>query len=375
LKIIDKSRTNTTLYQLLHRKTILLIIDSLVRGGAETILIGTLKDLNARYNVILVTLSNKCQFTEAEILCENYYTLNARTKIGYFKKIWLLKNIIKKHKPDLIHTHLYYSTIIGRLAKPLKIPLLFSVHNQFSKNTGRVEQFIEKITLRKNHVLLAVSQATEDDYNSLIAKTIKSFVLHNYISDSFFSVKRENKLPSEKLKLVAIGNIKKAKNYPYVVSAFQKMKGLPVSLDIFGAYLDHALFRKLDDIVQSEDLPIRFMGPTRKNDNPLSNYDAYVSCSSNEGFGLTVIEAMASGLPALISDINVYREITDNQALFFNLNEEETFIKMIEQILKGHYNLLELSVKGKLIAEKYRLKNYIPQLFNIYDQMMIPSAD
>ena len=57
----------------MDKKNILLIIDDLGIGGAETLLVGILPDLNTIYNVILVTLTKKNDFGNQAFICKKKY--------------------------------------------------------------------------------------------------------------------------------------------------------------------------------------------------------------------------------------------------------------------------------------------------------------
>jgi glycosyltransferase involved in cell wall biosynthesis len=61
----------------------------------------------------------------------------------------------------------------------------------------------------------------------------------------------------------------------------------------------------------------------------LASAFALVSASRNEGFGLPVLEAMASGTPVAVSDIEVFREIAGDAAVFFNPDSPESFANAI----------------------------------------------
>jgi hypothetical protein len=63
------------------------VIDSLGRGGAETLLIGILPDLSISYEIILVTLTDLCDFKEEEIISSKRYSLNVTNKFSLFFSI------------------------------------------------------------------------------------------------------------------------------------------------------------------------------------------------------------------------------------------------------------------------------------------------
>jgi glycosyltransferase involved in cell wall biosynthesis len=64
----------------------------------------------------------------------------------------------------------------------------------------------------------------------------------------------------------------------------------------------------------------------------LSEATALVSASRNEGFGLPLIEAMASGTPIAVSDIPIFREIGGDAAVFFDPDSPESFAAAIHSL-------------------------------------------
>lgn len=356
------------------KKVLLLIIDNLAKGGAEVLLAGTLPELNKKYSVILVTLTHECDFDNEEIRCEKNYTLGFNNKLSFFYCVWKLKKIIKQHQPSLIHSHLFYSSLIARRACPSDIPLVYSLHNEMSKNVfnnSKTLTCLEKKTIKKNHAVIAVSKEVLRDYENAIGKNNSSFVLHNYISDIFFQkgiVKRYLK-PIKKINLIAIGNIKDQKNYIYLIKAFTLLKNYNITLDIYGYGKDEVI-KAFQNEIDQNNLSIFFKGSANNLHKILPHYDLYVSSSKHEGFGIAPVEAMACGLPLLLSDLLVYHEITFNNALFFDVQNPTSFMTLIKEIFEDKYNLNELSQKGIDIAGKYTKKIYLKKLFTIYDEIL-----
>jgi glycosyltransferase involved in cell wall biosynthesis len=358
----------------MEKKTLLIMIDSLERGGAEVLLVGILKELNLRFNVILVTLSEHCDFKNEEIICDKKYSLGFSNKLSLLRCILKLKKLIKQHQPSLIHSHLIYSSLAARLACPGKIPLLYSVHGELSKsdfNNSRLLTIIEKMTIRKNHFFMAVSNVALNDYLKTIKKTKKTFALKNYIADLFFEKNLKGKTFNQlqPLKIIAVGNLKRAKNYNYLLQSFLLLKEFDVSLDIFGN-TDHSLYTELQSLIDRNQLSVIFKGPADNMHELYSNYDAFVMSSTNEGFGIAAVEAMACGLPVMLSDIPVFREATFNNALFFNLNDPLALANLIKQTIQGKFNLKEISEKGIEIAKQYTKQKYLKRLFTIYDEVL-----
>ncbi len=364
----------------MEKKTILCIIDNLEKGGAEIMLVGILQDLNKKFNVIMVTLSDKCEFRDDEIIYDHKYSLGFKNKFSLASCIIKLRKIIKNHNPHLIHSHLIYSSLIARMACPASIPLIYSIHGEVSKsdfNDSKILTFLEKVTIRKNHSLMAVSQVVLNDYEQIISKNkLKSFVLHNFIADKYIE---QQILPKsfesiKSLNLVAIGNIKEVKNYEYLLNVFAQLKDYPIKLDIYGNTGQYLYSKGLQAEIDRLTLNVYFKGSIDNVHEKLKEYDLYIMSSKHEGFGIAVIEAMACGLPLLLSNIPVMKEITLGNALFFNLNNPETLADLLKEILAGKHNLSELSEKGLMITKKYSKKEYLKSLFGIYDQLIFQTA-
>jgi glycosyltransferase involved in cell wall biosynthesis len=64
----------------------------------------------------------------------------------------------------------------------------------------------------------------------------------------------------------------------------------------------------------------------------LSSATALVSASLNEGFGLPLIEAMAGGTPVVVSDIDIFREIGGDAAVYFDPRSPESFAAAVHEL-------------------------------------------
>lgn len=351
------------------KPTILIITNTISRGGAEIMLLGILKELNTRYSIILVTLLGiyKDEIDESELEGYTYYDLKLNSLLKFFTGIFRLRKIIKKHKVNLVHAHLYQSILLARIATPRSIPFLFSVHSQLSRFTSFPQKVLEKVTLRKSDVLIAVSDLCKNDYLKHFGKVHRHYVLHNYVDPVFFQTTSLAPKAILPLKIIAVGNVKAVKNYRVLIQAFRYLKDKKLILEIYGR-LEQPLFDELNSLVKKEQAPVTFKGITHCVNEAFCGYHLFVSSSLHEGFGMTVIEAMASGLPVLLSDIPVFREITQNNALFFDNTKPESFAQLVQEILDGKNNLQDLSDAGRKIAENYTKEKYLEKLFRIYDE-------
>lgn len=353
------------------KQTIVHVIDDLGRGGAETLLVDLLKELQIRYNIILVTLTSYSEFDEKEITCQYRYSLGYNSKLKLPIAIYKLKKIIKKHKPVLVRSQLIWSTIIARMACPKKIPFVFSVHVTLSDGAfkftkkGIILKWLEKLTYKSYQTMIGVTEQVVKDYNNAIGLKGKHYVLSNYVNDEYFINQVEYIFPQNgTLKIVAVGNPKKQKNYNLLLNAFKLLKGEQIVCDIYGkGYLNP----HLQDEINEHSLPVSLKGKASDIACRLKEYDLYIMCSLFEGFGIAVAEAMAVGLPVLLSDLPVLREVSKLNAVFFNPKDEKELAQKILAFKEGKYDVLAMSKCGKAISKThYSKEEYVKKLLAIY---------
>lgn len=354
--------------------TIVHIIDSLGRGGTETLLTDLLPHLKQRYRIVLVTLSPVNEFGDQVFLhCEHHYCLNHKGPASLPQSILKLRRIIRKHKPAIVRSQLVLSTVLARLATPHHIPLVFSIHNTLSslipKNiAGKVIRWVEKNIRKKNVLLVGVTQAIIDDYRAYFNYKGESTVLYNYVRDDFFAVQAKEAPVSQGLRLLAVGNLRPQKNYPFMIGAFRYLKDIPVTLDVYG---DGALRKDLEKTIEENKLHVSIKGKIADVAAVMPGYDAFLMLSSFEGFGIAVAEAMAANTPVILSDIAVLKEITQSRAIFVSLDSAENFADQLRQLVHDRTPLQSMILPNRERAEKYYSRTaYLKQLDAIYDKAL-----
>lgn len=111
------------------------------------------------------------------------------------------------------------------------------------------------------------------------------------------------KKPRKRHALITASRLAGEKHCDWLVEAVvQARKKVPdVSLDIYGKGGEEARLRQLIDYCHCGEY-VHLMGQ-QKLDEIYPAYEAYVSASQSEGFGLTLMEAVGSGLPIIGFDV------------------------------------------------------------------------
>ncbi|MEP7373391.1 MAG: glycosyltransferase [Chitinophagaceae bacterium] len=341
------------------------IIDGLGVGGAEMLVVTLLKNLKG-YNLHLIVLGKPDTLVK-ELPADCKVTiLNFKTYRNIPSCALFIRRYIKRNQIGIVHSHLYWSNVTARFATPKKIPLYNCIQNissMASYTANRLSLYLEKFTYKRRHHIIAVSKVVLDDFDQWVGLRGKSTVLYNIIGDEFFTASPKLSFPKERIRLVAVGNLRKQKNYPFMLKAFQLMPP-HVSLDIYGI---GPLKDNMQDEITAHNLNIRLCGLQSNMHQVLRDYDAYTMCSTHEGLSLALMEAMSSGLPAFLSDIPVQRESAEKAAVYFDLNSPQDFVTKLLETFNNTERLKEMSREGiERAGGLARKDSYIQKLETLY---------
>jgi len=339
------------------------IIDSLGRGGAETILVGVVNGLSEHENII-ITLKPINDFKEQYIgakIISLYCTPLWKIPIAIFR----LKKYLRAIKPDIIHSHLFWSSIVAKLAVAKTDKLFYTNHciQSFAAFSNRILLVLEKITYSNRFTLISVSKTVEEDYFKYINVTGKHHVLYNFVDDQYFAVKRKE-IGINSLKALAVGRLSAQKNYLYLLDAINKAK-FDIQMDIFGEGIEYETLKNRILMYNLKNVNLNGVHPNIY--IVLSEYNLFIMSSIYEGLPVSLLEAMAAGLPLLLSDIPVLREVAEDAALYFDLNNSDSLTTILQDIHMGKISLTDLALKSKKRALEIAGKSeYLEKLTLIY---------
>jgi glycosyltransferase involved in cell wall biosynthesis len=355
------------------KKRVLHVINSLTIGGAETLLANSLSagGLNEHTENYLVYFNKSSHLLD--IIDKNVKVICLQYKGGFdilrlFKK---LRQIIKENKIDIVHTHLTPAGLYMHMVCPSDIPHVHTIHSTLSMDneTRPVMRFLDRQLFFKkgNCNIISLSDFTKEDFLQTIPFKGKIFVLNNFVADRYFDIPQK-KYDSQKgiLRLVAAGTLKELKNFEYLLEVFEYLNRMEIYLDIYGEG-ERAAY---ETIIKNKKLKVNMMGPIDNMAVVLPKYDLFIMPSKFEGFPLSVFEAMAGGIPLMLSDIPPLKAIVHEHALYFKLNDAEKAAAQIIAVLQNEIDISQMAVKAKAYAEKTVRRNiYIKNLLQIYDQL------
>ena len=335
-------------------------------GGAEKLLVGMLNNLHGFENHLMLLNGPETLCSEITASC-TITNLNIGGWGSLLTSGHKVKKYIRQHQIDLVHSHLYRANILARLGTPADVPLINSIHAISSLASYKIRKetlWLEKLTYRKRHHILAVSNEVLKDFDQWVGLKGKGTVLYNFIEDRFFTAPKKSSYHTDPLRLVAVGNLRQQKNYPYLVEAFRHLTG-NVKLDIYG---EGHMRDELQQTIDKYKLPIRLLGIRNDMQNVLHEYDLFVMTSFYEGQPVALLEATVCGLPAILSNVPVLKEIGGENALYVNIDDPHDLAKRINEIREARYDLKAMADRAyNTIAEFAKQKNYISKLEALYE--------
>lgn len=118
---------------------------------------------------------------------------------------------------------------------------------------------------------------------------------------------------------------------------------------------------------------VRYLGYVHEADLPSLYAGAalFIYPSSYEGFGLPPIEAMASGVPTIVSDRSCLPEVTQGAAMTINPDDVESFAAALERGLTDQQWRTQAREAGLLVAASYTWDKCATQTREIYQRIFV----
>lgn len=100
----------------------------------------------------------------------------------------------------------------------------------------------------------------------------------------------------------------------------------------------------------------------------LERTDLFLSCSYREGLPVSVLEAMATKKPVLLSNIRGHVDLIKNDKFIYDIKtiNPEGLANHIENLISDKHELEEEGIRNYNMSSKYQLDNVFVALNNVY---------
>ncbi|MBK8182778.1 MAG: glycosyltransferase family 4 protein [Candidatus Competibacteraceae bacterium] len=175
--------------------------------------------------------------------------------------------------------------------------------------------------------------------------------------------------------LLAVATLEPRKNLGGLAHAYSRLplalrQHYPLVLVGTRGWLTEELERQLEPLKNSGQL--RQLGYVRQEDLPLlyAGARAFAYPSLYEGFGLPVLEAMASGIPTLTSNRSSLPEVAGNATLLIDPEDIEALTANLERLLSdGEWRALAVT-RGLFQASRFSWRRCVDETVEVYRQAL-----
>ncbi len=307
----------------------------------------------------------------------------AQTRSFPIKEIWMqfcLPGIIARYRPEICH----FTNTVAPVG--LRTPYVVTVHDlslirhpEWHPRSRRIwMRRILRLSIRRASGILCDSEATRKDLADwLHPAELNARVVPLAARRSFFATCSEKEKEAVRKRygldrpfLLFVGNIEPRKNLPRLLAAYRRLRPPEVDLVLAGkrAWLWKETLRQVQssefhgrvhlvDYVKEADLPALYQSA-----------EAFVYPSLMEGFGLPVLEAMASGLPVLVSRVEPLVSLVGDAGLLVRPDSVGEWADALTEVIRDKEKGKALAARGKERAGLYSWEAAARETMRCYEE-------
>ncbi len=332
-------------------KKIVYMISTLKKTGPTLVLFNIIKNLDTeKFKPLVVTLSQEPPDTmieEFKNLNIDVFCVNLNRIKGFLFGGFRIKKIVKDVNPDIIHSHCFRSSLLSALfLRAYK--RIVTVHCDYKtdfmmaygKFLGYIMYLLMHYSLRKIKNNICCSKILADLLNKKYSYMDFKYIDNGVDTKKFYPIADKlnlrNKLilPLDKKIFIWVGAFIERKSPLTLVKGIQKLN----QDNIFFVFCGSGDLKQNSKKELLNNKNVLFTGEINNIDEYLKAADYYISTSFSEGLPNSVLEAMACGLPVILSDIPQHKYILKNiNNFYFKTGDSQDLADKIISVLKEDY--------------------------------------
>jgi len=375
------------------------IITRLDKGGSAENTFLTLKGLDkSRYEVSLIagpvedpSQDRRNQIEESGVSYIQVPQLRRNINFFFdFPALLKIRRLLKRDKPDIVHTHTSKAGLLGRLAARLAgIPsIIHTPHGHvffgyFGALKTKMFVLLEKLASRITDKIIALTPREKADYlRYKVAKEDKLVVIPSGIElhkcqyppkEERSKLRRELGIPDRSAVVGTAGRLVPVKGPGFLLQAVgQVISEHPDTYLVFAG--DGPLRKNLakDAVDRGLAKKIIFTGWRDDMARVLSVFDVFCLPSLNEGMGRVLVEAMALGKPVVASDAGGIPDliIPGKNGILVPPQDPEELARQIRFLIENREEREKLGRAGKEMASAYSDEVMVKKIAELYEKAL-----
>lgn len=351
-------------------------------GGTETHVLELASRINrARFDVTVCSLKSGGSLAEElrtrgvrVVSLEGTGKLDARVLF----RLWKL---LRKERPDVIQAFLFWANIAARLLGRIfrEFPVISSYHDEVVSE-GWLVRTIDRLTLKWSHTIVCCSEAVRRSVSSRIGGDTAQYAIIPFgvdmrqFSTDNVATRRELGLKEGGPVIGTVCRLVEPKKGLSVLLAamadLKQLDGTPgCQLLIVGDGPARVMLQELSERLEIAPWVV-FSGVRRDIPRVLPVMQAFVLPSLYEGFGISILEAMAVGIPVIATSVGGIPEFVthDVTGLLIEPGNVIALSGAIKKVLQNSEKARQMGFKGQAhVREKYGIDSVVRQHEHIYD--------
>lgn len=304
-------------------------------------------------------------------------------------------NKIKSWNLDIIHSQTEFAigSFARLFAKQYNIPIVHTYHTMyedyvhyitkgyFNRSSKKIVEYMTKFYCDRtiNELIVPTKKAYDlfkEKYNVQrnihIIPTgieVERFYRKNVNEKKVNELKKQYNIKKNDFTLIFVGRIAEEKNVPYLIDVMSDIikKKNNVKLLIIGDGPDKEKYEKYS-IKRNTSKNVIFTGKVAWDDIPVyySLGNAFISASTTETQGLTIIEAMASSLPAICINDESFSGTVVNDLNGYLFDDKKDCEDKILKLANDKKLVKYLSNGALMSADKHSSKYFAERVLDVY---------
>ncbi|SFT88282.1 Glycosyltransferase involved in cell wall bisynthesis [Lishizhenia tianjinensis] len=306
-----------------------------------------------------------------------------------------IKQIIKEFQPDIVHTHASKAGALGRkAAHACKVPVIVHTfhghvfHSYFGKFKTKLFQQIERNLAKKSSQIIAISplqkheltteyKICSPDKTSVIPLGFDLAKFQLNLEGNRTRIREQYNITQEEVALAIVGRLAPIKDHDFFLDAIEELAQRTTrkfKVFIVGDGSEYsAIHARVQYLKAKYGCEIIMTSWIKDIAEFNAGMDVICLSSKNEGTPVSLIEAQATNLPVLSTDVGGVRDIVlDGETGFIvEKGNLETYTEKLRLLIENDELRISMGQKGyPHVSEKFHYSRLVKDMERLYKQLL-----
>lgn len=352
------------------KKKVLIILPGFAMGGAENMVYELSNHINPEnFDASVLCYCGK-QNTSLEKKAEEKIDVHYVDCAGKItpQKIHKVFREINKIQPDIVHAHMGGALYAALWTLKKRKPLVVTIHTTPQKAFSNLVESVLRFRMKFGRCRLV---AVSEENKRLADQYFKLKVPCEFVNNGV-DLKRFYHKEHELFTFINVARQDDNKNQKMLIEAFKKAHEIYTNtkLILVGDGPNHEMLQALCGELGVQD-EVLFTGNIANAEDYYAISDVYVQTSHREALPMSILEAMAAGLPIISTDVGGIKDVVqENGILVQDGDKSALYETMKEMMLAPNDKIIRYSQESIRIVQNYSAKKMAEKYITIYERLV-----